>query len=91
MEKSVALQFASLSELTGKVIKLEDTRLYAKHFWKNEKVVAANLETVRKATADNFNTQLATDNYIEKYLPFAMQEQISENILSCLSRPLHHN
>jgi hypothetical protein len=31
----------------------------------NEEIV-----TIRRATGDNFAVLLATDNYIEKYLPF---------------------
>jgi len=40
------------------------------------------------AITDNFNTILATDNYIEKYFPLNMQNLISENMLSILNRPL---
>ena len=49
------------------------------------------MQTIRMATADNFNTILATDNYIEKYLPFNMQNLISENIMTILKRPLFGN
>ena len=42
------------------------------------------LETTRFAAFDCFRTQVQTDNYIEKYLPFKIQNLISENILSFL-------
>ena len=32
----------------------------------------------------------ATDNYVEKYLPFLVQELITENLLSVMPRPLLH-
>jgi hypothetical protein len=43
------------------------------------------------ATGDLHNTGSATDNYIEKYLPFELQKLISENMLSVLKRPLFNN
>lgn len=47
------------------------------------------LETSRLAMRDNFSQLLATDNYIEKYLPFRMQNMISESIMSFMT--LTHN
>ena len=38
------------------------------------------IETVRYATYDNFRVLRSTDNFIEKYLPFQIQELISKNL-----------
>jgi hypothetical protein len=62
--------------------------LESKIFYDKIETLEKNIQTIRRATADNFNTQLTTDNYIEKYLPFATQIQISDNILSAIARPL---
>ena len=45
------------------------------------------IETIRFATYDNFRVIRATDNYIEKYLPFKTQAMISSNILSFIKKP----
>ena len=45
------------------------------------------IETIRFATYDNFRVIRATDNYIEKYLPFKVQSMISSNILSFIKKP----
>ena len=47
-----------------------------------------DIKVVRMATGDLFNTGQATDNYIEKYLPFALQALISRNMLASITRPL---
>ena len=46
------------------------------------------LETIRFATFDNFRALKATDNFIEKYLPFQTQNMISSAILSFVRQPL---
>lgn len=35
---------------------------------------------IKYATQDNFKQLLATDNYLEKYQPFFIQEMISESL-----------
>ena len=42
------------------------------------------MTTIRYATYDNFRCLLATDNYLEKYLPFRVQAMVSASILSYL-------
>jgi hypothetical protein len=44
------------------------------------------LDTLKLALKDNFAQLLATDNYIEKYLPFKIQNMVSESLLSFLER-----
>ena len=74
METSVKHQALVVTEMAGRLKKVEDTKLEAKLFWTNKHKVSMGLETVRKATADNFNTMMSTDNYVEKYLPIEIQQ-----------------
>ena len=46
----------------------------------------ASIATIKNATYDNFRVIRATDNYIEKYLPFKMQTLISKNMLSFIQQ-----
>jgi hypothetical protein len=46
------------------------------------------METIRFAVYDNFRVVKATDNFIEKYLPFTIQNMISKNILRILPTSL---
>ena len=45
------------------------------------------LETITFATYDNYRVIKQTDNFVEKYLPFQLQNIISKNILSFLQAP----
>ena len=45
------------------------------------------LETIRFATYDSFRVLKGTDNYLEKYLPFLIQNLISQNFGSILMAP----
>lgn len=45
------------------------------------------IETIKFATYDNFRVIRATDNFIEKYLPFQIQDICSRNMLSIVKRP----
>lgn len=45
------------------------------------------LETIRYATYDSFRALKATDNYLEKYLPFLVQNLISQNFKVMLPAP----
>ena len=47
------------------------------------------IETIRYATYDNFRVIRATDNYIEKYLPFKIQSMVSQNVLSFIKKPFN--
>ena len=70
---------------------MRDEKLDVAEFIPKWKAINEDVTTVRRATGDNFAVLLATDNYVQKYLPFKTQEQISENILSILNRPLFNN
>lgn len=41
-----------------------------KSFLQEIEILNEKMETIRLATYDNFAVQKATDNYVEKYLPF---------------------
>ena len=57
-------------------------RLKTEEFDKAKAKIDEYMETNRLAIRDNFSQLLATDNFLEKYLPFRMQNLISESILS---------
>ena len=60
-------------------------------FWEKYNIVADDVQTVRLAATDTYNMLNATDNYVEKYLPFVVQGLISENVISTLPRPLQND
>ena len=45
------------------------------------------METIKFATYDNFRVIKATDNFVEKYLPFQIQEIVSRNMYAIVKRP----
>ena len=49
------------------------------------------MEKIRYAVYDTFRVQKSTDNYMEKYLPFTVQNMISQNLASLFKkRPLDY-
>ena len=63
---------------------MEMNRLEKKDFDKAKVKIDEYMETNRLAIRDNFSQLLATDNFLEKYLPFRIQNLISESLLSLL-------
>ena len=55
----------------GKVDSVKYEREYA--------AISELVKTLKFATQDTYRTLLATDNFIEKYLPYKMQEIVTEN------------
>ena len=53
--------------------KLIEGKVEQKEFNATRDDLTVQLETIRFATYDNFRVVRATDNYIEKYLPFTIQ------------------
>ena len=43
-------------------------------------------ETLRLSNQDNFDQLLQTDNYIEKYLPFKIQNLIGESLTTVIPK-----
>lgn len=62
-------------------------KVESKEFADTRDNLIQQIETIRFATYDNFRVIRATDNFIEKYLPFQIQEIVSENILGFVKRP----
>ena len=73
-----------VSQNSALCTRVETTKLNKDIFDKITTDVKESLKTVKLALKDNFSQLLATDNYIEKYLPFKIQSMISDNLLSFL-------
>jgi hypothetical protein len=68
------------------IVSLMQTRLEKQLFEDVTTRLEEQISIVRDATEDNFRTLLATDNYIEKYLPFRLQAMISDSMFSIFPR-----
>jgi hypothetical protein len=53
-------------------------------FESSNKDLGHEIETMRLALKDNFEMLMATDNYLEKYIPFRIQTMISASFDSIL-------
>lgn len=84
IHKSLEAVFDKLNSSMAKLAQLSQEKLDLKAFEDTMADFDQQLETNRFATLDCFRTMEQTDNYIEKYLPFKIQNLISENILSFL-------
>jgi hypothetical protein len=71
MDLAVEQHAMKVAENSAAIRRLKDTKLDQTIFWDKHRIILEDVSVIRKACADNFNVQLATDNYIEKYLPFA--------------------
>ena len=74
-------------ENTLNIQKMTINKVDSNEYTKIKQDLYEQVETVRFATYDNFRVARATDNYIEKYLPFKIQELVSKNMLSIIKRP----
>ena len=68
---------------------MDASKIDSTRYEKDLKELEISIETSRLAMRDNFSQLLATDNFIEKYLPFRMQNMISESVMSFVT--LTHN
>jgi spermidine synthase len=60
----------NLNKLTNEIRERKvDSQLYEEHLLD----IQEKLQTLKYATQDTHRSLLATDNYIEKYLPFKVQ------------------
>lgn len=73
--------------LKGEVDLLKKLKLNISDFELKYAQFEEQVETIRFAVYDNFRVQKATENYIEKYLPFTIQNMISRNIYEVLPNP----
>ena len=84
MQKISKQTFDSTVKHSVQIHKLIETKVEQKDFEFTREDHREQIETIRFATYDNFRVVRATDNYIEKYLPFATQSLISRNMASFL-------
>lgn len=73
-----------VSENSQRCLKMEVHKLDAEVYKKEKALLDDEIERNRLAIRDNFGQLLATDNFLEKYLPFRIQNLISESVLSLL-------
>jgi chromosome segregation ATPase len=87
-EQSRFLQktFEQATTNASDISKLFMSKVEVADYISNRQQVSEQVQTIRYATYDNFRCLLATDNYLEKYLPFQMQSVASASILSFLPR-----
>jgi len=69
------------------IMALKVAKLDLTEFEQKMKTFDEQLETIRYATYDSFKALKATDNYLEKYLPFMVQNLISQNFSVLLVSP----
>jgi glucan biosynthesis protein len=77
MESQIKNVFDMTNSNSKEIIKINAFKLDTQVFNTKLEVLEKQLETIRYATYDNFRVQKASDNYIEKYLPFVIQNMIS--------------
>jgi hypothetical protein len=59
-----------VKENTLRVLMMQEKKLDADVYLQKEKDNKDEFDTIKYAMKDNFAQLLATDNYLEKYLPF---------------------
>ena len=70
MQLSVQKTYDVGTKHSRNIDKLTSTKLESKEFFDTKKDLLEQIESIRFASYDNFRVLRATDNYIEKYLPF---------------------
>ena len=82
IQKMARETYETTTENSVHIQKLIEGKVDQKEFNTTRNDLTEQLETIRFATYDNFRVVRATDNYIEKYLPFTVQSLISRNMAS---------
>ena len=62
-------------------------KVESKEFYETREALKEQMETIKFATYDNFRVIKATDNFVEKSLPFQIQEIVSRNMYAIVKRP----
>ncbi len=75
------------SKQQSEALSLRMTKLDANEFEEKIEKFDQQLETLRFAVYDSFRVLKATDNYLEKYMPFMVQNLISQNFKVLLVSP----
>ena len=76
----LAKNILKLNRAMDDIETIKDTKLDKNFFSTGFVEVNKKIEKNRQGMIDNFAQQLATDNYLEKYLPFKIQFMVSEAI-----------
>lgn len=84
MQSLIEQIYEKATKHTVQITDLCENSVQYKEFERTTADLYKQTETIRYATYDNFRVIRATDNYIEKYLPFTMQALISRNLCSFL-------
>ena len=79
LERYAKQHSKEISSLTNITTNMKENKVELNQYNEQQAVYEEKLRTLKYATQDTFRTLLATDNYIEKYLPYKIQEIISEN------------
>ena len=87
MQKFVKTTFDLATLDHSAISQLQELKVERRDFNARVEDLLEQIETIRFATYDNFRVIRATDNFIEKYLPFQTQALISDSILSFLKKP----
>lgn len=87
MDQFVKSIFEQSSRNQTKISEIFDNKVDVSLFKKQVDDFDAQIDTIRMATYDNFRVIRATDNFLEKYMPFQIQDLISRNISSFIKKP----
>ena len=87
METFVSSIFEQSAQNQTKISEIFDNKVDLAEFRKQVDNFEEQIDTIRMATYDNFRVVRATDNFLEKYLPFQIQDLISRNISSFIKKP----
>jgi len=71
---------------TKRVLALAEEKQSQEQFEDHLENAEREFASIKYANKDNFEQLMATDNYIEKYLPFKVQEMISDGVASLVAR-----
>ena len=86
MQQFLKQTYETSSRNETSIKRLSAMKVEAKEFYETKDLLTQQIEAIKYATYDNFRVIRSTDNFIEKYLPFQMQEIVSHNIGSFVKR-----
>lgn len=76
----------NFDEIYSKVRDMDEKKIEMVKFQEEVTKVNKDIDLIKFMNEDVAQTILLTDNYIEKYLPVAIQNQISETMINVLGR-----
>jgi hypothetical protein len=90
IEKIMSANGKELVSVMKLALEMKENKVDLVKFNNTNEEFTQQLNTVKYAVQDTFRTLLATDNYLQKYLPFQMQAIVSENFKNCM-KPDHND